>query len=189
MNDKLREAIEFAREWPTFEKLITLADAAERGVEAEALNAHLQEEVAELRYSNDKMAVSLKMGSRWYTIAKNGAPTDASKHVLWQLEDGTVKVWAKGHWEPDRHLAPGRYYTYITPYEPVEEPLPKCGVCNGRAGTWKSNGGYVRCGCHLHGDAHGSTEAQAQDNWRKMRGGKVTHSGQVECPDYGEEQG
>lgn len=54
------------------------------------------------------------------------------------------------------------------------EPLPKCGACGRPATSWlllQQTPPWF-CGCEHHGYARGMDEAEARENWRKMRGGE-----------------
>lgn len=106
----------------------------------------------------------------WIEYDGMNPPTDTTRHVLWEYEVGGGVVYSaiwRAVWRKDKKV-PNNYlrYMYIEPYQP---PLPTCAVCGKRPIVFIGNV-VVRAGCMEHGYGVGTTEAEACENWRKMRG-------------------
>ena len=192
MNDeKLREAIEWVREYAldgpynddVQAYMLTVADAAKRSLTVDDLKrevgelrervASLQREADDALRNQDTLAAALSPRTRWYTPEKDGVPTDTSKHLVARWEDGDTTLanppWIPLNGRDDAIVA----YAYLDP-PPAEEPLPKC-WCGAEAIEYAADdtdkNRAVSCSKDCwHGEAKGTTSAEARENWCKLRG-------------------
>jgi len=170
--------------------LRVIAEAAERSLavpdDAEVLDAIRRMDYhagcASMPVNEDWQIVgtaALTPSTRWYTLERDGVPTDISKHVIWELKTGKCITWTRGRWNRSWGVEDDFVrYTYLDtpPAEeplPVEEPLPKC-WCRSDPQVWRSSKcDYWVVSCILdpgHGKTTGKTEEVARENWRKLRG-------------------
>ena len=109
--------------------------------------------------------------TEWIKYDGTNPPTDTTKHVIWEwivsshVHPHYTTTWLAG-WARDKRVPDNfRRYAYIDPYK---EPLPKC-WCGASVKIGADSTGYGVSCRDRHGIFGFPTEAEARENWRKLR--------------------